>query len=333
MAFHVDAAPPGAPGELGVLAGGERDVGFAVPLVELLKNDRPGGHVDAERQGLRGEDRLDQARGEQFLDNLLEGGQQAGVVRGDAALEGEDPVVIAEDRQVLVGNVAGAPRGHVLDDPRLVGRGQAQARAQALLDGGVAAGPAEDERDRGQQPRRVEPVDDLRAVRRGVAPRAVAAASWPARRLPDRLAVRQPDQVRVDLPAAVVGEQVVQPSVHEHVLPQRDRAVLVDDDLGAAAHLLEPVAELLGVADRRGQGDDAYAFRKVDDHLFPDGAAGAVGEVVHLVEDHVAEVLQGRRARVEHVAQDLGGHHDHGGVAVDGVVPGEQADGVGVVAP
>jgi hypothetical protein len=29
---------------------------------------------------------------------------------------------------------------------------------------------------------------------------------------------------------------------------------------------------------------------------------------------------------VEHVAQHLGGHHDHGRVAVDGVVPGEQAD-------
>ena len=58
----------------------------------------------------------------------------------------------------------------------------------------------------------------------------------------------------------------------EHVLPQRHRAVLVDDDLGAAAHLGEPVAELLRVAHRRGQRDDADRLREVDDDLFPDGA-------------------------------------------------------------
>src|ERR1700733_14592098 len=52
-----------------------------------------------------------------------------------------------------------------------------------------------------------------------------------------------------------------------------------------------------------------------------------------LVEHHEAKVLERGRARVQHVAQDLGGHHDDGGVAVDGVVPGEQADRVGVVAP
>ncbi len=185
----------------------------------------------------------------------------------------------------------------------------------------------------GSRPGAVEPVDDLRAVRRRVAPRAVAAAARPAGRLADRLAVRQPDQFGVDLAVLVVGEQVVQPRPGEHVLPQRDRAVLVDDDLGAAAHLGEPVAELFRVADRRGQRDDADAFRQVDDHLFPDGAARAVGEVVHLVKHHVAEVLQRARARVEHVAQDLGGHHHDGSVAVDGVVAGEQADRVGVVAP
>jgi hypothetical protein len=153
-----------------------------------------------------------------------------------------------------------------------VRRGEAQARGQALLDGGVAARPAEDERDRGEQPGPVEPVDDLRAVGRRVAPRAVAAASGPAGWLADRLTVRQPDQLRVDFAVVVVGEQVIQPPAGEHVLPQRYRAVLVDDDVGAAAYLGEPVAELLGVAHRRGQGDDANRLGQVDDHLFPHGA-------------------------------------------------------------
>jgi hypothetical protein len=143
--------------------------------------------------------------------------------------------------------------------------------------------------------------------------------------------VGQPDQFRVDLVVLVVGEQVVQPPAGEHVLPERDRAVLVNDDLGAAAHLGEPVAELLGVAYRGGQGDDADRLGQVDDHLFPDGTPRPVGEIMHLVEDHVTEILQRGRARVEHVPQDLGGHHHDGGVAVDRVVAGEQADRSGVV--
>ena len=74
----------------------------------------------------------------------------------------------------------------------------------------------------------------------------------------------------------------------QHVLPQRHRPGLVDDDGGAAADLAEPVAELLGVADRRGQGDHLHRLGQLDDHLFPDRAAEPVGEVVHLVQHHVA---------------------------------------------
>ena len=208
---------------------------------------------------------------------------------------------------------------------------------QALLDGGVAAGPAEDERDRGEQARRVEPVDDLRAVRRRVPSRPVAARAagappMTAVRLADLLAPRQPHQVGVDLAVVIVGEQVVEPAARHHVLPERYRAVLVHDDLGAAADLGEPVAELLCVGDGGRQRHHPDRLGQVDDDLFPDRAPGPVGEVVHFVEDDVAEVLERGGARVEHVPQHLGGHHHDGRVAVDRVVAGEQADGVAVVA-
>ncbi len=108
--------------------------------------------------------------------------------------------------------------------------------------------------------------------------------------------------------------------------------MLVDDHRGVAAHLAEPLAELLGVADRRRQGDDPDGLGEVDDDLFPDGAAEAVGEVVHLVHDHVAQPGERRGAGVEHVAQHLGGHHHDGRVAVDAVVAGEQPDVLGPVA-
>ena len=254
------------------------------------------------------------------------------MVGGDAPAQGEDPVVVAEDGEVLVGDVAGPPGRDRLDLLRLGRRGQPQPGLQALLDGGVAAGPAEDERDRGEQPGRVEPVDDLRPVRRRVALGPVAAAPGAAGGLPDLLAPGQPDQVGVDLAVVVVGEQVVEAAAGHHVLPQRHRPVLVDDDLGAAADLGQPVAELLGVGDRGRQRHHPDRLGQVDDHLFPDRAAGPVGQVVHLVEDDVAEVVQRRRARVEHVPQHLGGHHHDRRAAVDGVVAGEQAHGVAVVA-
>jgi hypothetical protein len=117
----------------------------------------------------------------------------------------------------------------------------------------------------------------------------------------------------------------------QHVLPQRHRAVLGDDDPGLAAHGLEPLAELLGVGDRRREGDQLHRLGQVDDHLLPDRAAEAVGEVVHLVHHHEAEAVEGGGAGVEHVAQHLGGHHHHRRVAVDRVVPGQQADVLGPV--
>ncbi len=108
MALDVDAAPAGPPGELGVLP--RRDVGvrLAVPLDELLEHHRAGRHVDAQRQGLGGEDDLDQAADEQLLDDLLERRQHPGVVGGDAALEAVEPLAVAEDVQVLVGDARGA---------------------------------------------------------------------------------------------------------------------------------------------------------------------------------------------------------------------------------
>jgi hypothetical protein len=180
-------------------------------------------------------------------------------------------------------------------------------------------------------------LDDLDPAGRAEArAAAIDAATVPAPAAPGQFGAGQvvgaADQVRVDHQAArglVVGlvlEQVHQAAGHHHVLPQRHRAVLVHHDRGVAAHLHQPLAELLGVADRRGQADQPDGLRQVQDDLLPHGAAEPVGQVVDLVHHHVAQTVQGGRARVEHVAQDLGGHHDDGRVAVDRRVAGEQAD-------
>ena len=124
----------------------------------------------------------------------------------------------------------------------------------------------------------------------------------------------------------VVGEQVEQLPTGHHLLPERHRTVLGDHHLGRSANRLDPGAELLGVADRRRQGHEGDRVGQVDDHLLPDRTTEPVGEVVHLVHDDERQVEQGARAGVEHVAQHLGGHDDHGSLTVDGVVAGEQTD-------
>lgn len=116
-------------------------------------------------------------------------------------------------------------------------------------------------------------------------------------------------------------EQVEQAVADEHVLPQRDGPVLVHDHGGVAAHRDQPFAELLGVADRRGQAHHPDVLRQVQDDLFPHRAAEPVGEVVHLVHHDVGEVVERRGPRVQHVPQHLGGHHDDLRVAVDRGVP------------
>jgi hypothetical protein len=104
--FDVDAAPSGAARELGVLTGRDVRVRLAVPLRQLLDDHRARRHVDAQGQRLGGEHHLAPAGREQLLDALLEGRQHAGVVGGHAAREALEEVVVAEDVQVLVGDVA-----------------------------------------------------------------------------------------------------------------------------------------------------------------------------------------------------------------------------------
>ena len=81
-------------------------------------------------------------------------------------------------------------------------------------------------------------------------------------------------------------------AAHHYVLGQGDGTVLGDDHGRGAAHLAQPVAELLGVGHGGGQGDHLDGGVQVDNDLLPHGAAEAVGQVVDLVHDHEAEPLQ-----------------------------------------
>ena len=365
----------------------------AVELHELLEHDGAGGHVDAEREGLGGEDDLEQASGEQLLDHGLQQRQHAGVVGGVAVHDPASEGCQAQDLLVLDTDLGELLVEHGADLPPLLVVGQPQPGPCALLDRSLASGAGEDEHDRGQQRRVVEQLHDLRAAHRaraGTAAARAAALAGPAVRAsamrgaaavpargPSRLGTPRPAvppgaagtvpaagalappiaapplpagalvdregeggdplDLGVDLsvrPCAgavgdhrlpvLVDEEVQQLLPHDHVLPQRHGPRLGDDDLRAAAHLLQPGAELLRVGDRRREGDELHGAVEVDDDLLPHGAAQAVGEVVHLVHHHEAQPVQQVGVRVQHVAQHLGGHHDHLRIGADRGVTGEQ---------
>ena len=255
-----------------------------------------------------------------------------------------------------VGRCATAPSTYAWISSRSSGVVRRRFGAHALLHGGVAAHPAEHEHDRGQQPVAVEPVDHVDAARdpdaaavadlapvSGLAPPALVPRGTPVADAAARPVVPgQLDELVVDRGALLDeagrsvdvggGEQVEQALADHDVLVERHRAALLDDRRGVAAHRLQPLAELLGVRHRGRQRDQGHRLREVDDHLLPDGAPRAVGEVVHLVHHHEAEPEQGPRPGVQHVAQHLGRHHHDRRLAVDHVVAGQQADLLGAVA-
>ena len=63
---------------------------------------------------------------------------------------------------------------------------------------------------------------------------------------------------------------------------------------------------------------------KMNNRLFPHRATETVRQVVHLIHDHISQAGQRGRVGVEHVAQHLGGHHDHGCFRVNARIAGEQ---------
>ena len=83
------------------------------------------------------------------------------MVGGEAVLEGVEPLPVAEDGEVGGGDVGAALLHAAADLALLLGGGEPDAPGHALLDGGVAAGAAEDERDGRQQPGGVQHLQHL----------------------------------------------------------------------------------------------------------------------------------------------------------------------------
>ena len=177
------------------------------------------------------------------------------------------------------------------------GRGQPATFTHALADGLVAARPAEDEIDGGEEavlgqqvdrlspPGGEQPAAAVLAAPTGVAARAVRALA------PGVGAVVHKGGQEDQAIASAVPDQ-------EQVV-QRDGAALLDDGPGRAPYRAHPVGQLLGVGDRGRQAHQVHLGGEVDDDLLPHRPPVGVLEVVDLVQHYVAqpEQARGRRRR------------------------------------
>ena len=112
-------------------------------------------------------------------------------------------------------------------------------------------------------------------------------------------------------------------SDHVHRL-EGHRTMIGGDETGRSPSLTHPCRELLIVGHGRRETYQLEILRRVDDHLFPDGAPGPVLEIVHLVQDHETDLVESGPLGIDHVAEHLGRHDDDLGIPVDHVVPGQQ---------
>src|SRR5437773_283042 len=317
LALGVDAAPARAARHLRQLVVGERAKAAVGTLGHALQHDGARRHVDAERHRLRREDNTAEPALEERLDQALETGEDARVVRGHSDAQPlEDGLAQRRlaDRRAL---------GHRLADDRvhlaaLLARDQRAPVGQHVLHGALAAGAAEDEVGGRQPAARVEGLDEHGGIdhtARVPAPAVVLTA----RLVADDVRAALADFADVVDVAGEVGDRVV----------QRHRPVRMIDGHDRPVHDRDPVGDLLDVGHGGGEPDQQHVLGRADDDLLPHGAAALVAHVVTLVEHDVAEVVEA--APEEGVPQNFRGHHEHLRLRIHLHVAGEDADLVGAV--
>ena len=313
---------------------------FAVELDQLLQHDRAGRHVDAQRKRLGGEDNLDQAFVKELFHNVPERRQHARMVRRKTTDENAAPAQETENLQIFLRNVCNTVIDNLGDALLLIPVSELCARSTDLRQRAFAARAGEDENDRGQHVHGAEHADNIAALRRAelalplIAPAirastalvlfVLVALPGPSVAVAELGTTARLQQVLIDLDRLRL-EEWIEPVSHQHVLMQRNRAQIRDNNVRVPAHRGKPATELLGVGHRRRQTDDGHGLVEVQNNLFPHSAALAVSEVVNLIHHHMRELLQRRRVRVNHIAQHLGGHHHDVCVAVNRSVASEQA--------
>ena len=180
----VQAAPPGAARHLRVLPGQQPAKILPVVFSQVLEAYAPRGRVDAHRERLRAEQRLQNPAAEEHLHDLLDDGQQPRVVHAEAA-----PQELADARDLRELPVRGAqPRQAPLAKHvnLVLLRARRQVQARERVHHLVAPPAAEAEDHHGQELAPLERPNELHP--RVLIPPASAGSRVTAERRPGRAA-------------------------------------------------------------------------------------------------------------------------------------------------
>ena len=158
-----------------------------------------------------------------------------------------------------------------------------------------------------------------------------AAVPSPGRAHADLLAVQRHHVGVGHERARLLDVHRVQAPPDQVVMLERHGALLFDHDPGARREASRSSPRTPPRWRSWPTGHDGHRGGQVDQDLLPHRAAVRILQVVHLVHDDALQAAQGVAALVQHVAQDLGGHHHDGGLAVDRVVAGQQPDALAAV--
>ncbi len=267
VAEGVHAAATGAAGHLLELVGDQGAAAPAVPLAHPADDHGPGRHVDAEGEGVGREDDLHQAAPKENFDQLLEQGQQAGVVEADALPgEGRDGLDLLQ-LPVLGPQPGEVDRHHRLDPDELGRRDQMGTHHGQPLGVGLAVVAAEQEVDGREQVLCSEGVHDLPWLRL-VQLRRLAlgeAATVGAGVPPGLLAQLAAGAGEVPHQGTSVVHRLVELAVDKVVERKRNRPLLVGDEADGAVGAGDPGGDLIGVGDGGREADELDVLRAEDD--------------------------------------------------------------------
>ena len=111
---------------------------------------------------------------------------------------------------------------------------------------------------------------------------------------------------------------------------QRHRTKITEHQTRWTVHLLDPIGELPRIGNGGGQRHQLDRRRTVNDRFFPDGSPLGIIHVMALIEHdrlHIGKrIVMLIRFCIQHVAENLGGHHHHPCLAVNAQVTGHQAN-------
>ncbi len=221
-------------------------------------------------------------------------------------------------------------------DPGELGRGdEVRAHHGQALGVGLAVVAAEEKVDGREQVLGGEGVHDLPRLRLvhlrrpALGEAAAVGASVPA----SLLAQLAPGAGEIPDQGAGVVYRLVELAVNEVVERERDRPLLMGDEADGAVGAGDPGGDLIGVGDSGREANELDVLWAEDDRFFPGGAPLLIRQVVDLIEDDAVDLVQIPGGLEEHVAEDLGGHHDDASVPVLGDVAGEETDLVTVDGP